>query len=307
MSHKPNKLRRSLILPLLVLLLCVVAVALTGERLSPNGKNRELPSGQGVRLTAAASEPLPASISGAVNAATNDGAALAQAARQNAVRQNDLAWTFGKKQQRGWYIYVPLISRLIETEADTNSVEFATALARWQRTNGLAPSGILNGDTLYRMMETWQARRLKDRTPARPDQLVTVPTSEFYDSSRPDNLRQIERATYAAYKRMLAAAAADRVIEGHHLKIISAHRSREYQDNLRRKEPQAGSAGLAINSPHFTGRAIDLYVGGEPVETKDANRALQIRTRAYRWLVRHAERFGFRPYPYEPWHWEYVG
>ncbi|HZH32789.1 MAG TPA: hypothetical protein VEY11_18625 [Pyrinomonadaceae bacterium] len=26
---------------------------------------------------------------------------------------------------------------------------------------------------------------------------------------------------------------------------------------------------------------------------------------AYRWPVRNAERFGFRPYFYEPWHWEY--
>jgi LAS superfamily LD-carboxypeptidase LdcB len=62
---------------------------------------------------------------------------------------------------------------------------------------------------------------------------------------------------------------------------------------------------LAVNSPHFSGRALDLYVGGEPVEAKEANRALQVQTPAYRWLVRNAGRFGFRPYFYEPWHWEY--
>ena len=61
-----------------------------------------------------------------------------------------------------------------------------------------------------------------------------------------------------------------------------------------------------MNSPHFTGRAIDLYVGGEPVDTRDPNRALQVETPVYQWLVRNAERFGFRPYCYEPWHWEYV-
>ena len=60
------------------------------------------------------------------------------------------------------------------------------------------------------------------------------------------------------------------------------------------------------NSPHFTGRALDLYVGGDPVDTKDANRAIQVTTPAYKWLVRNADRFGFRPYFYEPWHWEYV-
>jgi LAS superfamily LD-carboxypeptidase LdcB len=90
-------------------------------------------------------------------------------------------------------------------------------------------------------------------------------------------------------------------------KIISAFRSREYQEELRRKSPNAGSAGLAVNnSPHFTGRALDIYVGGDPVDTKDSNRVIQVNTPAYRWLVRNAERFGFRPYFYEPWHWEYV-
>jgi len=76
---------------------------------------------------------------------------------------------------------------------------------------------------------------------------------------------------------------------------------------LRRQSPNAGSAGLAVHSPHTTGRALDLFVGGDPVDTKDSNRAIQVNTPAYRWLVRNAERFGFRPYFYEPWHWEYVG
>src|SRR3712207_4785519 len=92
-----------------------------------------------------------------------------------------------------------------------------------------------------------------------------------------------------------------------YLKIISAFRSRAYQENLRRQSPNSGRAGLAVNSPHFTGRALDIYVGGEPVETKDANRNLQVQTKAYRWLVKNADRFGFKPYYYEPWHWEYVG
>ena len=64
---------------------------------------------------------------------------------------------------------------------------------------------------------------------------------------------------------------------------------------------------MAVNSPHFTGRALDIYVGGEPVDTNDRNRLIQVQTPVYQWLVRNAERFGFRPYYYEPWHWEYVG
>jgi LAS superfamily LD-carboxypeptidase LdcB len=74
---------------------------------------------------------------------------------------------------------------------------------------------------------------------------------------------------------------------------------------LRRQSPQSGRAGLAVNSPHFSGRALDLYVGGEPVSTRDDNRALQTKTPVYRWLVKNAARFGFQPYFYEPWHWEY--
>ena len=117
---------------------------------------------------------------------------------------------------------------------------------------------------------------------------------------------------------MIAAAIADPTLKLAHttsgelapgeqyLKIVSSFRSRDYQDNLRRKSPNSGSAGLAVNSPHFTGRALDLYVGGSPVDTKDSNRAIQVNTPVYRWLVRNADRFGFRPYFYEPWHWEYV-
>jgi LAS superfamily LD-carboxypeptidase LdcB len=230
-----------------------------------------------------------------------------------------MSWAFGGKQQRGWYLYVPLISREIETEKDASSSDFASALSRRQKEWGLAPSGVLDEETLSRFVTDWQAVRLKDKTPARPDQLLLAPTSDFYDPSRPDELRQVERETYAAYKRMVAAAVADPALNlkgtdsgdlaagEKYLKIVSSFRSREYQENLRRQSPNSGRAGLAVNSPHFTGRALDLYVGGEPVETKDSNRAAQVQTPVYRWLVRNAERFGFRPYYYEPWHWEFVG
>ena len=105
---------------------------------------------------------------------------------------------------------------------------------------------------------------------------------------------------------MIAAAAADRLKacdrRRNISKIVSSFRSRDYQDQLRQKSPNSGRAGLAVNSPHFTGRALDIYVGGGPVDTKDSNRAIQVNTPAYQWLVRNAERFGFRPYFYEPWH-----
>ncbi len=242
----------------------------------------------------------------------------AEAARHNEVLSTSLSWKFGSKQQVGWYLYTPLIKQLIDTRDESGSVGFARAVARWQAKTKLTSSGVIDEETLYAMIKAWQDARLKDRTPAQPEQLLTAPLADFYDPSRKEELRQVERNTYTAYQRLVAAAVDERSLGLAHngkqlapgekfLKIISAFRSREYQDKLRRESPNSGTAGLAVNSPHFTGRALDLYVGGDPVETKDANRALQVQTRVYQWLVRNAGRFGFRPYCYEPWHWEYVG
>ena len=240
-------------------------------------------------------------------------------AAQNALLSTDLNWTFGGKPQRGWYLYKPLINRLLNTKSDAASDGFASALARWQKKSGLMPGGVLDEQTLYAMIAAWQNARLKDRSTARPDQLLTAPISDFYDPTRAEELRQVERDTYAAYKRMVSAAISNKSLglargaKGQlapgekYLKIISAFRSPEYQEKLRRESPNSGSAGLAVNSPHFTGRALDLYVGGEPVDTRDSNRAVQVQTRVYQWLVLNADHFGFRPYCYEPWHWEYVG
>lgn len=243
---------------------------------------------------------------------------LSAAAARNAILQNDLTWTFVGKQQRGWYLYNSLIGQTLNTQSEPASNDFAVAVSGWQKKVGLNPSGLLDEDTLKAMISEWQSNRLKDRTYAQPDALITAPVSDFYDPERLPELRQVERATYAAYKRMVAAAVADPKLNLAHtaegdlapaekyLKIVSAFRPREYQDQLRRQSPNAGRAGLAVNSPHFTGNALDFYVGGDPVDTKDSNRAIQVKTPVYQWLVRNAGRFGFRPYFYEPWHWEYV-
>ena len=252
-------------------------------------------------------------------AASNAAAPFAAAAEQNATLKNELSWIFGGKQQQGWYLYDWLIRRTLVTQQSSVTSDFAAALSLWQKQTGLNPTGILDEESLMAMVSQWQNRRLQNRTFAEPAQLLTAPSSDFYDPEREVELRQVERNTYAAYKQMVAAAIADPSLKLAHttaaelapgenyFKIMSAFRTREYQDKLRRESPNAGSAGLAVNnSPHFTGRALDLYVGGDPVDTKDSNRAIQVDTPAYRWLVRNAERFGFRPYFYEPWHWEYV-
>lgn len=312
-----------------VALAVAAAVALPGYSQSPasSADAERRPAQEFTRervvAEAAAAErtaaPLP-NIATATPAAISAVSSELVAARQNAALSSMLGWFFGGRQQRGWSLYQPLIASTLAVEARADSKEFAQAVSRWQNSLGLQPSGVLDRDSWMKLVETWQSRRLKESASPSPAQLVTVSPAEFYDPARPAELRQVERETYAAYRRMLAAAAADNSLglrldargelseAEKFFKIISAFRSREYQERLRQQQPGAGRAALAVNSPHFTGRALDLYVGGyDPVSTKDDNRALQTQTRAYRWLVQNAGKFGFRPYYFEPWHWEYVG
>jgi zinc D-Ala-D-Ala carboxypeptidase len=297
-------MKNFVIITLLVLIAGVVAFAArSGNRQSPSKSAAPVKPAPAVRIS---------------DTSAPKTSVFASAATANTSLRNDLTWRFGGKQQRGWYLYDLLIGETLNLDDDSATTDFAKSLAAWQKKRGLSGDGVLDEDALMAMISQWQSNRLKNKAHATPDQLLTAPATDFYDPSRADELRQVERKAYAAYKKMVAAAIADPTLKLAHtapgelapgekyLKIVSSFRSREYQDNLRRKSPNAGSAGLAVNSPHFTGRALDLYVGGSPVDTKDSNRAIQVNTPVYRWLVRNADRFGFRPYFYEPWHWEYV-
>ena len=284
---------------IIVATLVVAGIAVSAASFAGAGQKQRSKTERTVKMT---DRPRPAE--------STASSAFSPAAAQNTTLRNELTWTFGGKQQRGWHLYDLLIGKTLNAEHDTVTSDFAASLSKWQKKTGLGSTGVLDENTLMAFVSKWQRDRLKVRTPATPDQLMLAPSSDFYDPSRAAELRQVERKTYEAYKAMIAAAAADPALKlsskDKYLKIISSFRSREYQDELRRKSPNSGSAGLAVNSPHFTGRALDIYVGGSPVDTSDANRAIQVNTPAYRWLVRNAERFGFRPYFYEPWHWEYV-
>ncbi len=234
------------------------------------------------------------------------------AALKNKDQLSKLAWSFGGKLQNGWSIYVPLISRSLGTEALPDSADFASALADWQAKQGLTASGVLDAETMSRFVSVWQAQRQFRYFLPDADRLISAPIDEFFDQTRSPELLKLDREAYSAYKKMIAAAERDL---GHkyrtgsgvkYLTIISAYRSPEYQAALRRKAPNSSRSALAKFSAHSTGQALDIYVGGDPVSTKDANRQLQIETPAYKWLVKNASRFGFYPYFYEPWHWEYV-
>jgi hypothetical protein len=204
--------------------------------------------------------------------------AFANAALENTRLRNSLAWTFGGKTQTGWTIYAPLIAHTISTDAEPDTSDFALALSKWQTTSNLPVTGILDNATLESFTKYWQSRRLGKFGVQTGDSLQFAPIVEFFDPTRSPDLLQLEQETYAAYKKMIAAAAKDLKNElqltpsgelapnEKFLRIVSAYRSPEYQEALRRKEPNAGRAALAKNSPHSTGHALDIYVGGDPVK-----------------------------------------
>ena len=293
-------------------ILCLVVLAVSFPEANIYGQNSSVPPASPGKISPIEREKIAVS----KTARSAAPAALSPAAAENARLKDNLVWNFGAKEQRGWYLYAALIRQTVGTEAGEATDEFARAVAVWQAKNGLRETGVIDRETLYRMIEFWQSRRVKSSVYPADEDLLDAPIADFYDSSRDVELLKVERETYRAYKKMVAAAAADLRLKTNKdgepagdekfLRIISAFRSREYQAKLRAASPQSGRAGLATNSPHFTGRALDIYVGGEPTITKDFNRAAQIRTPAYRWLVKNAARFGFYPYFYEPWHWEYA-
>lgn len=251
-------------------------------------------------------------VGGLATARQMDGISTAE---ENRRLRYELSWTFGGKRQRGWNLYLALIARMIGTVADPGSAEFARGVAAWQRRAGLTADGRLDEETWLAMVTALQARRRlasgkRANSPLTGSELQLAPAEDFFDPARPLELRYVDATAYTAYRRMYAAAVGalgQATLANGGLRIISAYRSPSYQAVLRRQSPNSGRAGLAINSPHFTGRALDLYVGGEPVSTADWNRQIQVDGKIYRWLVGHGSEFGFNPYFYEPWHWEFGG
>ena len=148
------------------------------------------------------------------------------------------------------------------------------------------------------------ARGLAPQREAR--QLVSVGRAP--DDGKP--VRLTPRAA-AAWKKMCKAAARDGVT----LIPLSGFRSIARQTRLIRTKLATGRplddilryVAAPGYSEHHTGRAIDI---GDPEDTSVEESFA--RTRASRWLRRHAEKFGFHlSYPrgnrhgigYEPWHW----
>ena len=122
----------------------------------------------------------------------------------------------------------------------------------------------------------------------------------------------LHRLAAEARKALVCAARADGIKPPRLLLptgILSGFRSPKLQASLRRSsEATHGSQNLGTwvakpgSSAHQSGRAIDFYLG-IPNDRRNVTRLRQ--TSAYKWMAANAQRFGFYPYPAEPWHWEY--
>jgi LAS superfamily LD-carboxypeptidase LdcB len=242
-----------------------------------------------------------------------------RAAAVNARSLEDLTWTPFGQPEKGWQIYDLLVGREIGAVCGSGTPIFAEKLAAFQASHQLPADGVFTPATfevvkgLLQESRPFVMARLAKVCPEAPSgaELVAIPKeAETFEREG----RMIRADVFAAYRRMVAAARAELPAlkdDPKALTIFSAYRSPE--SDAARCDEQGNCDGLrrAACSSHRTGTAIDINVGwisGVAADsTSPENRLLQTRAAPYRWLVMNAPRFGFVNYPYEPWHWEWIG
>lgn len=237
----------------------------------------------------------------------------------NAYSYQAMVWAPYGAAEYGWDTYLPLIQQEIGTGCAPQSLEFARALAAFQARYNLAPTGLFDEATFQVFRGVWQERRpfimARVRNEPCPDppplnQLGYLVEAEEHA----DRLtRLLRRDTLEAYRQMVAAARREVPEIGANpelLQIFSGFRDPEADAARCATEGNCDGQRRAVCSAHRTGAAVDLYVGhleGLSVDsTRPESRAYMARSPTYMWLVKNAGRFGFVPYAYEPWHWEYV-
>jgi hypothetical protein len=241
---------------------------------------------------------------------------LGEAARLNARSLRELAWSPFGRPEIGWQTYAPLVGREVGSTCPPDSRGFAEALAKWKAEQRAPGGGVFSEADFALVRGAIQSRRpfvrltAQGACPAPPVDLETALMSEGYAGKvvqlRPDALQ--------AYRRMVAQARADDpriAADPRNLTIFSGFRSPESDAARCEAEQNCDGVVRATCSPHRTGLAVDLYVGQSPGfgpdSSADENRSFMSRTPAYLWLVANASKFGFTPYPFEPWHWEWTG
>ncbi len=237
----------------------------------------------------------------------------------NALSASWLTWPPFGAVERGWVTYLPLLQKELGTDCAPNTPDFAVALAGFQTRHRLPATGVFDPATFEVLKGVLQERRpfvmarVRDECPDPPPlrELGYLVESEEHA----DRLtRLLRRDVLDAYRRMVAAARAEVPevnADPELLQIFSGFRDPEADAARCAAERNCDGLRRAVCSPHRTGTAVDLYVGqfmGMGVDsTRPDSRRHMSEGPTYRWLVRNAGRFGFVPYLYEPWHWEWVG
>ena len=242
---------------------------------------------------------------------------LADAARRNRDGLENLAFAPFHRPEMGWATYAPLTVQTIGGSCAADTPRFASRLASWQAARGLRASGVMDAATFDLLKAAWQNRRtfVAASAPGCPQpppeaSLSVVPPEDSYGGKS----LLLRHAALAAYEQMLATARAEtpELAADHALMtIFSAYRS-PASDALRcQAEGNCQNIVRTTCSAHLTGMAIDLNLGAapgsRPDSSDDANRRYITRGAAYRWMAANAGRFGFVPYAFEPWHWEWTG
>lgn len=238
----------------------------------------------------------------------------------NARSLETLAWAPFGAPEWGWETYLPLIRKELGTGCAPGSPVFARALAEFQFAHGLPPSGWFDPATFQVFRGLWQERRPFIMARVRQEPCPEPPPLHLLGylveaEEHADRLtRLLRRDVLDAYRSLVAAARAEVpevAADPERLQIFSAFRDPEADAARCAAEGNCDGLRRAVCSPHRTGTAVDLYVGQLDTlgvdNSSPASRLHMSRTATYRWLVDNAGRFGFVPYVYEPWHWEWVG
>ncbi|MGV3578751.1 D-alanyl-D-alanine carboxypeptidase family protein [Brevundimonas sp.] len=246
-------------------------------------------------------------------------AVWADQAVANAISLYSLEWAPFGANEVGWGTYLPLLQQELGTDCEAGTSDFAAALAGFQIRYGLPGTGVFDRATFDVLKGVVQERRpfvmarVRDECPE-PPPLRDLGYLEVQEEHADRLTRLLRRDVLDAYRRMVAAARYE-VPEIRNdpelLQIFSGFRDPEADAARCAAERNCDGLRRAVCSPHRTGTAVDLYVGqllGMGVDsTRPESRQHMSQGATYRWLVKNAGRFGFVPYIYEPWHWEWVG
>lgn len=237
----------------------------------------------------------------------------------NAQSVSSLVWTPFGPTETGWGTYLPLIQQEIGTNCAPQSAAFARRLADFQFRYGLPATGWFDAATFQVFRGVWQERRpfimARARQEPCPDPPPLYQLGYLVESEEhADRLtRLLRRDVLDAYRRMVDAARREvpEVARNRELlQIFSGFRDPEADAARCAASGNCDGLRRAVCSAHRTGTAVDLYVGQAPGlgvdNTSQISREAMTQGATYRWLVKNAGRFGFVPYVYEPWHWEWV-